>query len=202
MPDQLMAAVPDLTDDLRRYFAITAGTELPRRVRKMSVQTLGARRRSFGVLLGSGGAVLATAALAIALVASHHGASGGGATTSGSAAFPANRPFPATIAYPGVDTSRLAQAGYLLQPPDGHGTAQVTGVQAQAAAAASQADAGPPGPAVLAWAQLGATSPPITCLCWAVEVPITPTPPTHNVLVLVDATTDRVVATLTAPGIP
>jgi hypothetical protein len=202
MPDQPMAALPDLTDDLRRYFAITAGTELPRRVREMRARTLGARRRSFGVLLGSGGAVLATAALAIALVAAHHGGSGGGSATSGAAERPANGAFQATIAYPGVDTSTLAQAGYILQPPTGHGTAQVTGAQAQMAAAASRADAGPPGPAVLAWAQLGATSPPITCLCWAVEVPIRPTLPTHNVLVLVDATTARVVDTLTAPGIP
>jgi hypothetical protein len=84
----------------------------------------------------------------------------------------------------------------------------VSAVAAQTAAAA-QAGAGLPGPAVLAWAQLADTSPPVTCLCWVVEVPIAggavsggpaPTPPIRNVLVLVDATTGRIVDTLAAPG--
>jgi len=208
MPDQPMAAVPDLTDDLRQYFAIIAGTELPRRVREMSARTLPPRRRSYGPLLSGGGAVLAAAALAVVVVGLHHGAGGGGSTASGVAERPANSVPQTTISYPGVNTSRLAQAGDALQPPAGHGTAQVTAVQAQAAAAA-QRGAGLPGPAILSWAQLANTSPPITCLCWVVEVPIAggavsggpaPTPLVHTVLVLVDATTGRIVDTLATPG--
>lgn len=212
MPDDTMTAPPDLGDDLRRYFAITTATELPRRVREMSARTLRPRRRSYGPLLGGGGAVLATAALAVVIVGLHHGAGSGGAgsTSSGAAEFPANAAPQTTISYPGVDVSRLAAAGEVLQPPTGHGTASVTAVAAQAAAAAQPA-AGLAGPAVLAWAQLADTSPPATCLCWVVEVHTgggivtspagpAPTPPIHNVLVLVDATTGRIVDTLAVPG--
>ena len=211
MPDQPMAAAPDLADDLRRYFAITTATGMPSRVRAMSARTLQTRRRSFGPLLGGGGVVLATAALVVVLVASHHGGTTSGLSSSGAAALPAKGAAPATLSYPGVDTSRLAQAGDVLQPPAGHGTAQVTAAQAQTAVAA-QPGAGLPGPAVLAWAQLGDATPPITCLCWVVEVPIgggvvsnptaasPPTPPTQNVLVFVDATTGRIVDTV--PAIP
>lgn len=210
MPDQPMAAAPDLADDLRRYFAITAVTGMPSRVREMSARTLQTRRRSFGPLLGGGGVVVATAAVVVVLAASHHGATGGGSATSGAAALPENGAATSTLTYPGVDTSRLAQAGDVLQPPAGHGTAQVTAVQAQTAVAA-QPGAGLPGPAVLAWAQLADTTAPITCLCWVVEVPLSggvsnptaagpPTPPTQNVLVFVDATTGRIVDTV--PAIP
>jgi hypothetical protein len=208
MPDDTMASPPDLGDDLRRYFAITTGTELPRRVREMSARTLRPRRRSYGPLLSGGGAVLAAAALAVVVVGLHHGAGGGGSTASGVAERPANSAPQTTITYPGVNISVLAPAGDTLQPPAGHGTARVSAVAAQAAAAA-QGGAGLPGPAVLSWARLADTSPPITCLCWVVEVPIAggavsgvpaPVPPTHNMLVLVDATTGRIVDTLAAPG--
>jgi hypothetical protein len=207
MPDDA-ASLPDISDDLRRYFALTTATELPRRVREMDARSLRPRRRSYGPLLGGGGAVLAAAALAAVVVGLHHGTGGAGSTAASSGAALAAPG--ASIAYPGVDTSRLAQAGVVLQPAAGHGTAQVTAVAAQAAAAA-QAGAGLPGPAVLSWAQLADTSPPVTCLCWVVEVPIVggavngpaspaPTAPIHNVLVLVDATTGRIVDTLAAPG--
>jgi hypothetical protein len=208
MPDDAMATPPDLGDDLRSYFAITTATELPRRVREMSARTLRPRRRSYGPLLGGGGAVLATAALAVVIVGLHHGTGGAGSTASGAAELPAKAAAPqATISYPGVDTSRLASAGDVLQPPAGHGTALVTAVDAQAAAA-GRPGAGLAGPAVLAWAQLRDTSPPTSCLCWVVEVPIVgaasggpaPTLPIHSVLVLVDATTGRLVDTLAVPG--
>jgi hypothetical protein len=211
MPDDAMASPPDLGDDLRRYFAITTATELPRRVREMSARTLRPRRRSYGPLLGGGGAVLATAALvAVVVVGLHHGATGGAGSTAASSGAALANPG-ASVAYPGVDISRLAPAGVVLQPPAGHGTASVTAAEAQSAARAASADAGGPGPAVLAWAQLGGSAPASTCLCWVVEVPIlggavngpaspAPTPPIHNVLVLVDATTGRIVDTVAVPG--
>ncbi|MGH7723310.1 MAG: hypothetical protein ACRENL_10870 [Candidatus Dormibacteria bacterium] len=215
MPDQPIALPAELGDELRRYFALTTGAELPRRVREMSARTLTQRGPGWGKLLGGGGAVLAAAALLVVLVGMHHGAGGAGvASGSGALYAPEHAPAQATIAYPGVDTSRLAQGGVLLQPAAGHGTAQVTALSAQLLAGASQAGSGSPGPAVLARARLGGTSPPRTCLCWVVEVPIggaaarsgtpapaaTPTP--RNVLVLVDAASGRIVATLSAPGIP
>jgi hypothetical protein len=68
---------------------------------------------------------------------------------------------------------------------------------------------------VLAWAQVAGSQRPNTCLCWVVDVPLKGgvgaggrllTPPTipsaRTVLVLVDAATGHVFATLSAPGIP
>jgi hypothetical protein len=211
MPDDAMASPLDLGDDLRRYFAITTATELPRRVREMSAATLRPRRRSYGPLLGGGGAGLAVAAVvALVVVGLHHGATGGAGSMAASSGAALANPR-VSVAYPGVDASRLARAGVVLQPPSGHGTARLTPAEAQAAAVAASADAGGPGPAVLAWAQLGAGTPASTCLCWVVEVHLgdgtvnspagpAPTPPIHNVLVLVDATTGRIADTVAVPG--
>jgi hypothetical protein len=210
VPDQPLMS-PDLAGDLRRYFAITAGTELPRAVSEMSARTLGARRRSFTPLFAGGGALVAAAALVFAIVALPHGASTSGSTYSSAAL--AN-PGP-TISYPGVDSGQLAQAGDVLLLPAGHGSAQLTPAQAQAAAVASQVNAEVPGPAVLAWAQVAGTGQTGVCLCWVVDVPIRGglangsysaaplrSPHAQTVLVLVDATTGRIFDTLSAPGIP
>jgi len=91
----------------------------------------------------------------------------------------------------------------------------VSPAQAQVAAAASQPNADAPGTAVLAWARVAGSLRPNTCLCWIVDVPIKGgvrtgarllTPPTipsaGTVLVLVDAATGHIFATLSAPGIP
>jgi hypothetical protein len=212
VPDQPMMS-PDLAVDLRRYFAITAGTELPRVVREMSTRTLGARRRSFTPLFAGGGALVAAAALVFAIVALPHGGTTSGSGSTYSSAALANPG--STISYPGVDGGQLAQAGDVLLLPAGHGTAQLTAAQAQAAAVASQVNAEVPGPAVLAWAQVAGTGQTGACLCWVVDVPIRGgvangsysaaplgSPPAQTVLVLVDATTGRIFATLSAPGIP
>jgi hypothetical protein len=208
------ALAGDLEGDLRRYFAVTTSTELPRRVREMSARTLGApRRRPMAALLGGGLGALATAAL-VFVVATHvvpHGGSSSGSLSAGSgiagpALAPSNAVIPLT--YPGVDTVKLAQDGVVLVAPAGHGSALLTPVKAQAAAQRTVgASAGTPGPAVLVFAEL--TGPPSsTCLCWAVDVPVRggvsgqPAPASQTELVLVDAVTGRLVAALSGAGIP
>lgn len=210
------ALTGDLEGDLRRYFAETTSTELPRRVREMSVRTLGApRRRPMAALLGGGLGALATAAL-VFVVATHLVPHGGatsspfstGSGSSGGAAFAAPPKAVIPIAYPGVDTIKLADGGVVLVAPAGHGSAALTPVQAQTAAQRSVgASAGTPGPAVLVFAEL--TAPPSsTCLCWAVDVPVRggvagqPAPAPQTELVLVDAVSGRIVAALSGSGIP
>jgi hypothetical protein len=188
----------------------------------MSARTMRARRRSvrrsFTTVFAGGGAALATAGLVVAIIALRHGSYDNSTASRSAAAAPNNGGASytaSTIAYPGVDTSRLAQFGDILLAPAGHGGAQVTAADAQAAAAASQPNAEVPGTAVLAWAQVAGMQRPNTCLCWVVDVPIKGgadaglrllTPPTNpsarTVLVLVDATSGRIFATLSAPGIP
>jgi hypothetical protein len=222
MPEQPMMSLPELTTELQRYFAITTDAELPRGVGEMSARTMRARRRSrrhsLTTLFGSGGAALATAGLVIAIIALRHGSYDSTSASRSAAAAPANGGASytaSTIPYPGVDTSRLAQFGDILLPPVGHGSAHVSPAQAQVAAAASQPNAEAPGTAVLAWAQVAGSLRPNTCLCWIVDVPIKGgvgtgarllTPPTipsaGTVLVLVDAATGHIFATLSAPGIP
>ena len=223
MPDQATLPSPELAAELRRYFAATTGVALPRGVLSMSARTMRARRRSvrrsFTTMFAGGGAALATAGLVVGIIALRHGAYDSTSASRSAAAAPAlgaNGTFaPSIILYPGVDTSRLAQFGDILLPPDAHGSAQVTSAQAQAAAVASQPNAETPGTAVLAWAQVAGGLRPNTCLCWVVDVPITGgvgvgarllTPPTipsaRTVLVLVDSVSGRVFATLSAPGIP
>lgn len=208
------ALAGDLEGDLRRYFAVTTSTELPRRVTEMSARTLGARRRRpMAALLGGGLGALATAALVFVVathVVPHGGASGSLSAGSGPSAGAAFAPPQANIAitYPGVDTIRLAERGVALVAPAGHGSAALTPVQAQADGQRTVgARAGTPGPAVLVFAEL--TGPPASAfLCWAVDVPVRggvsgqPAPAPQTELVLVDAVTGRIVAVLSGPGIP
>jgi hypothetical protein len=209
------ALAGDLEGDLRRYFAVTTSTELPRGVREMSARTLGApRRRPMAALLGGGLGALATAAL-VFVVATHLGPHGGTSSSSlsagsGSAVGPAYAAPKAVIpiTYPGVDTIKLAEGGVVLVGPAGHGSAVLTAVQAQAGAQRTVgASAGTPGPAVLVFAELTAP-PPSMCLCWAVDVPVRggvsgqPAPAPQTELVLVDAVSGRIVAALSGPGIP
>jgi hypothetical protein len=216
-------SAPDLADDLRRYFALTTAVMLPAAVRRVDAQMLAGRRRTLtvggrpmGALLGGLGAVAAATAAIVILIAGHHFA----ATGSGASSFAGNGPeaavaVPAAAVYPGVDIAALARSGTIVSSPAGHGNAELTPAQAQAAAAAAQVNAEAPGPAVLAWAQLAAPAPGSTCLCWIVDVPIQGgvindskavarpgIPPAQTVLVFVNAATGRVVDTLSAPGIP
>jgi hypothetical protein len=215
-------ASPDLAGEMRQYFAATSGVALPRGVLSMGAQTMRARRRavrrSFTTMFAGGGAALATAGLVVGIVAMRVGSNGSLSAVRSFAAAPNNGVASysaSTIAYPGVDTSRLAQFGDILLAPAGHGSAQVAPGQARAVAAASQPNAETPGTAVLAWAQVTGSLRPNTCLCWVVDVPLTGgvgaggsllTPPTvpsaRSVLVLVDAVSGRIFATLSAPGIP
>jgi hypothetical protein len=209
------AHAADLEGELRRYFAVTTSTELPRRAAQMSVSTLGSpRRRPLAALLAGAGGLLATAALLV-LIATHAGHLGGagGATSAvpeGSAASAGAGYAAPGQPYPGVDAGRLALAGVRLLPPAGHGTALVGSGQAQAAAVASVgAGAGAPGPAVLAFAELSAPAQQTTCLCWAVDVPVRggasvkrSSQPARTELVLVDARSGRIAAALTGNGIP
>jgi hypothetical protein len=206
-----------LDSELHSYFAATTSTELPRRVREMSARTLSARRRPTAALLAGATGVLAAAALVVVIV-THAGSPGGvtgGTSTAlqkGAGAPAAAAPFTtAVITYAGVDTSRLAASGTLLLRPGGHGTALVTTAQAEAAAATSLGtQAETPGPAVLTYAELSGAPQATTCLCWAVDVPVrgTVTQRTNasstlrTELVLVDAVTGRVTATLAGNGIP
>ena len=208
------ALAGDLEGDLRRYFAVTTSTALPRRVSEMSARTLGAPpRRSMAALLGGGLGALATAALVFVIathVVPHGGASSSlstGSGPNGGAAFAPPQAV-APIAYPGVDTTRLAERGVALVAPAGHGSATLTPVQAQADAQRTVGtSAGTPGPAVLVFAEL--TGPPASSvLCWAVDVPVRggvagqPAPAPQTELVLVDAVSGRTVAVLSGPGIP
>ena len=213
------ALAGDLEGDLRRYFAVTTSTELPRRVSEMSARSLGApRRRPVFALLGGGLGALATAALVFVVathVAPHGGASSSlsaGSGPSAGAAFGAPKVFPPLtpppIHYPGVDTIRLAERGVFFAAPAGHGRAALTPVQAQVDAERTVGTrAGTPGPAVLVFAEL--MGPPGGAfLCWAVDVPVRggvsghPAPAPQTELVLVDAVTGRTVAVLSGPGIP
>jgi hypothetical protein len=222
MPDQSTMPSPELAAELRQYFAATTGVALPRGVASMNARTMRARRRSvrrsFTTMFAGGGAALATAGLVVGVIALRQGSNDSMSAERSAAAAPAHGGasyIASTIAYPGVDTSRLAQFGDILLSPAGHGGAQVPAADAQAAAAASQPNAEVPGTAVLAWAQVAGRQRPNTCLCWVVDVPIKGgadaslrllTPPTdpsaRTVLVLVDAVSGRIFATLSAPGIP
>jgi hypothetical protein len=206
----------DLEGDLRRYFAVTTSTELPRRVREMRARTLSATppRRLMAALLGGGVGVLATAAL-VFVVATHvvpHGGasssslSAGSGSSAGAAFGPAQPVVP--ITYPGIDTTRLSASGVLLLAPAGHGSPVLTAGEAQATAAGSVGDrAGTVGPSVLTFVEL-AGPPANTCLCWAVDVAVRggvsgqPAPAPQTELVLVDAMSGRIVAALSRPGIP
>jgi hypothetical protein len=223
MPDHATMPSPELAAELRQYFAATTGVALPGGVLTMSARTMRARRRSvrrsFTTLFAGGGAALATAGLIVGIIALRHGSYDNSSASRSAAAAPVFGSFApytgSTVPYPGVDTSRLAQFGDILLPPDGHGPALVSAAQAQTAAATSQPNAETPGTAVLAWTQVAGSQRPNTCLCWVVDVPITGgvgagarllTPPTipsaRTVLVLVDAESGRIFATLSAPGIP
>jgi hypothetical protein len=209
------ALAGDLEGDLRRYFAVTTSTGLPRRVSEMSARTLVApRRRSMAALLGGGLGALATAAL-VFVVATHVVPHGGASSSSlyagaGSIAGPELAPSKAAapVVYPGVDTTKLAEGGMVLAGPAGHGSAALTPVQAQADAQRTVGTgAGTPGPAVLVFAEL--TGPPASSsLCWAVDVPVRggvsgqPAPAPQTELVLVDAVSGRIVAVLSGSGIP
>jgi hypothetical protein len=207
------ALTGDLDRDLRSYFALTTTTPLPRRVTEMSARTLGRRRSPVAALLTGGVGVLATAALVVILATRsgpHSSTVSNGAAANGGSAF--ESPSKATaITYPGVDTASLARSGVQLLLPAGHGSALVSPAQAQADARAGLGStAGPPGPAVLAFAQLFDRPQPATCLCWVVDVAVTggvakssPGAPVNGTeLVLVDALNGRVVAALSGNGIP
>jgi hypothetical protein len=223
MPDQATMPSPELAADLQQYFAATTGVALPQGVFSMSARTMRARRRSlrrsFTTLFAGGGAALATAGLVVGIIVLRHGSydhSSASRSAGAAPVFGSFAPYTASpVSYPGVDTSRLAQFGDILLPPHGHGPALVGPAHAQSAAAASQPNAEAVGAAVLAWAQVAGGLQPNTCLCWVVDVPLRGgvgaggrllTPPTipsaHTVLVLVDAATGRIFATLSAPGIP
>jgi hypothetical protein len=210
------ALAADLDGDLRSYFALTTSTQLPRRVMDMSAGTLRARRSPVMALLATAAGVVATAAL-VFVVATHtgppsatSGALSSGSGGGGSANVPALTAPKSVgpIAYPGVDTARLAASGVLLLPPDGHGTAVLSAGQAQAAAEGSVgATAYTPRPAVLAFAVLTSQSGPASCLCWVVDVPVTAASGTRAAaprteLVLVDAVSGRIAAALSGHGIP
>ncbi len=216
------ALTSDLERDLRNYFAVTTAVELPRPVREMSARTLTARRRPLAALLAGAAGVLASVALVFVLAthAGLHGAGGGASSALHSASEKANGFAPpaaaqspqvlATISYPGVDTSRLADKGVRLLLPAGHGSALLTPAQAQASAVSRLgATAGAPGPAVLAFAQLVNGPQPTTCLCWVVDVPVSggvvggsPGPALRTELVLVDALNGRLVTALYGNGVP
>jgi hypothetical protein len=216
-------SAPDLADDLRRYFALTTAVALPAAVRRVDAPMLAGQRRALtiggrpvGALLGGLGALAASTAAIVILIAGHHF----GTATSGASSFAANPAegalaVPAAVIYPGVDVAALARSGTTVSSPAGHGASQVTAAQAQAQAVTAQVNAEAPGPAVLVWAQLAAPARGSTCLCWIVDVPIQGgvvndskavarpgIPPAQTVLVFVDAATGRVVDTLSAPGIP
>jgi hypothetical protein len=209
------ALAGDLEGDLRRYFAVTTSTDLPRRVSEMSARTLRSpRRRPMAAWLGGGLGALATAAL-VFVVATHvvpHGGASSSSLSAGSGpstgtAFAPPQPV-VPIAYPGVDTNKLAERGVALVAPAGHGSAALTPAQAQADAQRTVGtSAGTPGPAALVFAEL--TGPPASAfLCWAVDVPVRggvsgqPAPAPQTELVLVDAVSGRIVAVLSGPGIP
>jgi hypothetical protein len=214
-------SAPDLAGDLRRYFALTTAVALPGAVRRVDARMLAGQRRTLtiggrpmGALLGGLGALAATTAAIVILIAGHPFGAPGSAASS-FAANPGALAVPAAAIYPGVDVAALARSGTTVSSPAGHGASQVTAAQAQAAAVTAQVNAEAPGPAVLIWAQLAAPAPGSTCLCWIVDVPIQGgvandsktvarpgIPPAQTVLVFVDAATGRVVDTLSAPGIP
>lgn len=219
MPDQ-PALDGVLRGDLHTYFAATTSTALPRSVTDMSVRTLVGRRRSRRALLSSALAVAAAVAAALVVVTTTHlgvrQTADNASLSAGSGTAPFEAPTAlsrgqAPITYPGVDVAKLARGGVVLLAPGGHGAAIVGATQAQSTAAtAVGAEAGRPGLAVLAFAELSTPSQHATCLCWVVDVPdlvmvgLPPggTPPPHTELVLVDADTGTVVATLTGNGIP
>ena len=168
----------ELADDLRRYFAATTATPLPRRVAEVSARTLSQRRRSAVPWLASTAGVLAAAALVL-LLGTHLPHAGSGAALSSSAAGPAQlgsragiSPQSAAVSYPGVTAVVLAQHGVSLVAPAGHGTATLSAAQAQQLAVARVGrTAGTPGSAVLAFATVSDQSTHATCLCWLVSVP-------------------------------
>lgn len=214
MPEPTMLG--DLDGDLRRYFAITTSAAVPRRVTQLSARTLSSRRTPVAGLAAGALGTLATAALVV-LGTTHlgsHGASttslpGGSQGAAGSAVGRSFGSAAATISYPGVDITRLADSGVRLLLPAGHGSAVLSPAQAQATAAAQLgASAGSPGPAVLAFAELP-DRPQSGCLCWVVDVPVrggvsmSPGGATLGTeLVLVDSVTASPVAVLSGNGIP
>jgi hypothetical protein len=205
----------DLEGDLRAYFALTTSTELPRRVREMGVRTLRSARFP-GMAMLSGAAGVVVGAALVVVIATHAIPHGAATTGAGSARAPsgyqgavAAPSMTGTIAYPGVDTSRLASSGARLLLPSGHGSAAVTPAEAEVTAvAAVGADAQTPGPAVLTFAQI-AGRPVVSCLCWVVDVPVrggvalrSPGPALSTELVLVDAVSGHLVTALFGNGIP
>jgi hypothetical protein len=218
MPEPTMPA-GDLGDELRRYFAATTSTALPRRVTDMSARTLAAGRNRVGGRLAAFAGGLAAVALLVLGVTQFvpHGGGADSALSSAGAGIaelaPASRvPVePDSIAYRGLDAVALAARGVRLLLPAGHGTPLVTEAQAQEAARAGAGGlAGSPGPAVLTFADLTDRSEPLSCLCWVVDVPVANGPGEGSSgtsamgteLVLVDAVSGRIVDVLSGYGIP
>lgn len=201
-----------LEGDLRRYFAITTTAELPRRAAAMSVRTLVHGRVPVRGIAGAVAGLLAAAGLVLFVVAHIGVRSGAGDALSSAGAAPAGRGLGqiALIAYPGVDPARLADRGIDLQPSDGRTVTSVSAAQAQAAALAAVGGGGSAaGPAVLANANLLDRIPALRCACWVVDVRdplrVAPAPSgaqSHTALVLIDASSGRVVAVLSGVGIP
>src|ERR1022692_292843 len=208
----------EIGDELRRYFAVTTSRELPKSVREMSVRTLTTRRRHQRTLMAPATAGLAgvAAVLALAIGIGSHGLSASPSLSAGSGAAPF-APAAGISAtggggtHSGGDRTRLGQSGVRLLSPVGHGTAMLSPARAQADAAAAVAvRVGAPGPAVLAFVIESGRPRPASCLCWVVAVPVAQSasrsqpavPPVVDEVVLVDADSGRVFATLPATGTP
>ena len=210
--------VGELEAELRTYFAVTTSTELPRRVREMGARSLQEQRSSRLAALFAGAFGLVAAAALVFVVIAHPGSQGASSSSTSFGGIAASagpalaKPLQGgTVAYPGVDSAKLAASGVVLIVADGHGPVVLSPAQAQAAATrAVGAMAGHPGPAVLATVQLLGGQQPSTCLCWVVDVPVTDGAvassaavlPPRTELVLVDAADGRIVAILTGHGIP
>ncbi len=206
MPEPLLTDEA-MAGDLRGYFAATTAVTLPEGVTAISSRTLGPTRwRVRGPVAGVAAAVAVAAALFVLLVTRLSPQPGTGGVAGSLQAGGAGAPQAAVsapggaMAYPGIDAAALAAEGIQLSLPARSGGVTVSAAQAQAVAVGAVGDSGASrGPAVLAQAVL-ARPRHLGCLCWAVAV--TPavagagTQPHVTDLVLIDADSGRVVATL------
>jgi hypothetical protein len=208
----------DLEAGLRAYFAVTTPTELPRSISRMNVRSLQERRSSRLASLSAGAFGLILAAVLVFVVLAHPGSQSATSSSSSFGGIAASagpdvaQPMQGNVvAYPGVDSGKLAASGVVLRVPVGRAAVSLSPAQAQAAAVQAVGGTGAhPGPAVLATVDLLGGQQTTTCLCWVVDVPvsrITLASPgaasqPRTELVLVDAADGRIVATLTGHGIP
>jgi hypothetical protein len=219
MPEEHATYDQDLVRDLADYFGLTTSVAMPRGVARMSARTLSERRGLPRGLVVRAGAILATAAVIVAGFAlvrnTFNGGAGKGLSSAGSGSAYAPDAPPAfgaidgaAVSYPGMDAAPLKSISHTrLLSPAGHGTPSVSAAAARVTAAATEgSDAQAAGPAVLAWVEDSAAAPPLTCLCWVVDVPIRAsaraTAYLPSVLVFVDAITGRIDGAVSVVGSP